>query len=188
MLGSSSTGDRNEERAIRGSLKITDGDAGWPIAEALDKVCYPPEVMAKVIWRDVTWAHADKRIFAYRDENAACHVGLYLRRGRNGEREVLIGGIGGVMTLPDKRKSGCASAAMREAELLMKREGCDFGLLFCEPHNVAFYEKLGWSVFGGDVFCEQPTQRIRFDMMHAMTRPVATKPTSSIIDLCGLPW
>ena len=188
MLRSPSTGDRNGEHAIHGSLKVTDGDAGWPIAEALDKICYPPEVMAKVIWRDVTWAHADKRIFAYMDDKPTCHVGLYLRDGRNGERQVLIGGVGGVMTLPDMRRRGCASGAMGEAARLMREEGCDFGLLFCEPHNVRFYEKLGWRVFGGDVFCEQPTQRIRFDMMHAMTLPVVARPTSSIIDLCGLPW
>lgn len=178
----------NAGKTISATLKITDGPSGWPVAEALDRVCYPPEVMARVIWREVIWAHADKRIFAYWNEEAACHVGLYLRHGRNGERDVLIGGIGGVMTLPDKRKNGCAGAAMRQAELLMKDARCDFGLLFCEPHNVPFYERLGWQIFAGDVFCEQPTQRIRFDMMHAMALPLISAPASRIIDLCGLPW
>ncbi len=170
------------------TVRLTDGASGWPLAEAIDRVCYPPEVMAKVIWRDVTWAHADKRIFACRDGEVVCHVGLYLRQARNGAREVFIGGIGGVMTLPDMRRQGFAGGAMRAAADAMVEEGRDFGLLFCETHNVAFYEGLGWQAFAGDVFCEQPTGRIKFDMMHTMVLPVSSSPLSGIIDLCGLPW
>ena len=144
--------------------------------------------MAKVIWRDVTWAHADKRIFVHDDGKAVCHVGVYLRDGRDGSAEVRIVGVGGVMTLPEARQRGCAGAAMRAAEVLIRDEACDLGLLFCEPHNYRFYEQLGWRLFAGDVYCEQPEGRIRFDMMRAMILPIGAEPTSRIIDLCGLPW
>ena len=170
------------------SVEIHGGAEGWPLAEKLDREVYPPEVMATIIWRDVTWAHADKRIFIGLDKDIVCHVGLYLRNAKDGDREVRIGGIGGVMTLPDAQGKGCASAAMRQAEKLMKEADCDFGLLFCEPHNVSFYERLGWHVFDGDVFCEQPEGRVKFDMMHAMVLPVCGTPQSHTIDLCGLPW
>jgi aminoglycoside 2'-N-acetyltransferase I len=170
------------------ATEILGGEEGWPLAEALDAVCYPPETMATVIWRDVTWAHADKRVFARLDGEAVCHAGVYLRPAKDGPRDVFIGGIGGVMTVPDARGKGCAGAAMKTAAKVMEDEGCDFGLLFCEPHNVGFYEPLGWRIFDGDVFCEQPAGRIRFDMMHTMILPVLSAPASRMIDLCGLPW
>lgn len=165
-----------------------DGKEGWPLAEALDRECYPPEVMATVIWRDVVWAHADKRIFVRLGGERVGHAGLYFRDVKDGDHEVFICGVGAVMTLPHARKQGCANAAMTAAAKVMKEEGCDFGLLFCEPHSVAFYEGLGWGVFQGDVHCEQPEGRVRFDMMHAMVLPVHSAPQSTHIDLCGLPW
>lgn len=170
------------------AIDILDGKEGWPLAEVLDRQCYPPEMMATVIWRDVTWAHADRRIFARLDGETVCHAGLYFRDAKDGDHEVFICGIGGVMTLERARKQGAASAAMRAAAKVMNDEDCDFGLLFCEPHNVAFYEGLGWHVFKGDVTCEQPLGRIKFDMMHTMVLPVLSEPQSKHIDLCGLPW
>src|SRR5277367_1047566 len=96
-------------------IEILDGDEGWPLAETLDRQCYPPEVVATIIWRDVTWAHADKRIFVQLDGEPVCHAGLYLRDAKDGERDVHICGIGGVMTLERVRKQGCASTAMETA-------------------------------------------------------------------------
>lgn len=170
------------------SIDILGGDEGWPLAEALDRQCYPPGVMATIVWRDVIWAHADKRIFVRLDGEPVCHAGLYFRDAKDGERDVRICGIGGVMTLERARKQGCAGAAMKTAARIMKEEDRDFGLLFCEPPNVAFYESLGWRIFAGDVCCEQPQGRIKFDMMHAMALPVRAAPRSHRIDLCGLPW
>ena len=170
------------------TIEILGGEEGWPQAEALDAVCYPPEIMATVIWRDVTWAHANKRVFVRLGSEPVCHAGLYLREAKDGERDVFIGGVGGVMTRPDARGKGCAGGAMMAAAKVMQEEGCDFGLLFCEPHNVGFYERLGWQIVRGAVFCEQPEGHIRFDMMHAMSLPVSSGPCSHMIDLCGLPW
>jgi aminoglycoside 2'-N-acetyltransferase I len=170
------------------AVDIVDGHEGWPLAETIDRECYPPDVMATIIWRDVIWAHADRRIFVRLDGEAVCHVGLYFRGAKDGDREVAICGIGGVMTLERARRLGCASAAMKAAAKTMKDDGCDFGLLFCEPHNVAFYEGLGWAMFDGDTYCEQPEGRIKFDIMHAMVLPTASAPQSRLIDLCGLPW
>ena len=83
--------------------------------------CYPPEVMATIVWRDVTWAHADKRIFVRLDGEPVCHAGLYFRDAKDGEREVRICGIGGVMTLERARKQGCAGAAMKTAARIDER-------------------------------------------------------------------
>ena len=77
---------------------------------------------------------------------------------------------------------------MRRAAQLMEEEGTDFGLLFCEPHNERFYGSLGWTIFDGEVWTEQPQGRIRFDMMHALSLPLRIAAERGVIDLCGLPW
>jgi aminoglycoside 2'-N-acetyltransferase I len=169
-------------------IEVLDGEGGWPLVEALDREVYPPEVMATVPWRDVTWAHADKRVVVSDLAGARCHVGLYWRNGTFDGTHVRMAGIGGVMTSSAVRRNGYASSAMSRAAQLMDEEGIDFGLLFCEPHNERFYGNLGWSIFDGEVWTEQPQGRIRFDMMHALSLPIRFAPQRGVIDLCGLPW
>src|SRR5271163_123589 len=149
------------------SVEIHSGETGWPLAEVLDRECYPPEVMATIVWRDVSWAHADTRILVRDADQTVCHIGLYFRDGKDGGMPCRIGGVGGVMTAPGRRRQGHAGRAMRLAADMMEYQDGDFGLLFCEPHNVAFYERLGWRIFDGDVFCEQPSGRVKFALMHA---------------------
>jgi hypothetical protein len=67
-------------------------------------------------------------------------------------------------------------------------EAVRFALLFCEPHNFAFYEARSWLPFKGEVYCEQPEGRIRFDVMAPYVFNIVRAPTLGIIDLCGLPW
>jgi GNAT superfamily N-acetyltransferase len=167
-------------------LALLDGDEGWPVVEALDREVYSPEFMATVIWRDIVWAHADKRVVVRDEEHVVCHAGLFFRDGTLDARPAKMCGIGGVVTSPAARRKGFASAAMRRAAQAMA--GADFGLLFCEKHNVAFYAGLGWKEFPGRVDCEQPAGRMSFDIMPRMVLPLAMAPAGGVIDLCGLPW
>lgn len=169
-------------------IEVLDGEDGWIFAEPLDRECYPPEVMATIVWREVVWAHADKRVLVRLGGDIVCHAGLYFRDARSGGVPVFVGGVGGVMTAPRARRKGCAGAALRRAAEIMSGAGCDFGLLFCEPDVVGFYESLGWQMFDGDVFCEQPSGRVAFDMMHALVLPLRAAPGGGAVDLCGLPW
>jgi|SRR5579871_1722641 len=169
-------------------IEIVDGGAGWARAEAIDDVVYPPEIMKTVVWRDVAWSHADKRILVTHEGRDVCHVGLYFRAGRHDGREVSIGGIGGVMTIAEARKKGCASLAMHHAAGMLVARNCDFGLLFCEPHNFAFYERLGWVKFEGEVVCEQNGETAPFAIMRALVLPLRLAPRAGLIDLRGLPW
>jgi GNAT superfamily N-acetyltransferase len=169
-------------------LDVVGGDDGWPLIAELERAVYPPEVLAKVVWRDVVWAHAAKRILVREGDHVLCHVGLYPRLGTHDGEARRITGIGGVMTAPGAQRRGYASAAMREAAQVMKSWRSAFGLLFCEPHNEKFYESLGWQMFAGQVFCEQPQGRIRFGLMAAMVLPLASTAQTGVIDLRGLPW
>jgi predicted acetyltransferase len=172
-------------------IDISPGDTTWEAAEPLLDMVWPEQVMETIVWRDVAWAHADRRVLV-RDEvpphDLVCHVGLFTRAGLWHDKPVTIGGIGGVATHPDRRNSGLATAAMRQAMACFAREGKDFAVLFCEPHNHAFYRSLGWHLFAGDVFCEQPQGRIRFDLMATFVYDLALAPRDGTIDLRGLPW
>jgi aminoglycoside 2'-N-acetyltransferase I len=167
-------------------IELLDGDQGWEVVRALDREVYSPQFMATAIWRDVVWAHADKRVVVRDEGRVVCHAGLFFREGTLDGAPAKMCGIGGVMTAPDARKRGYASAAMRRAAEAMA--GLDFGLLFCEAHNVALYAGLGWRVFGGSVMCVQPSGPFLFDMMPTMILPKRAAPERGAIELCGLPW
>ena len=169
-------------------IEILDGEDGWQRVEALDAEVYPPEVMAIVPWRDVTWAHANKRVVVSDQTGMRCHVGVFWRKGTFDGAIVRMAGIGGVMTSSAVRRKSYASSAMHRAAQLMAEEGSDFGLLFCEAHNERFYGHLGWTIFEGEVWMEQQQGRVRFDMMQALCLPLRIAPKRGVIDLCGLPW
>lgn len=169
-------------------VEVLDGEKGWAVVEALDREVYTPEFMATAIWRDVVWAHADRRIVISEEHGIVCHAGVFFRHGSIGGASVYLCGIGGVMTAPAARKNGYAGAAMKRAAEMMAEEGIDFGLLFCEPHNVKLYGNLGWQVFSGTVHCTQPSGPMTFDMMPTMILPIRMTPEHGKIDLCGLPW
>jgi predicted acetyltransferase len=169
-------------------IEVLDGEAGWPVVEALDGEVWPPDVMTDVVWRDVVWSHADRRVVVWEGERVVAHVGVFHRDGTLDGARTRMCGIGGVMTAPSERRKGYAGAAMRRAAQHMDDEGVDFGLLFCEPHNVKLYGDLGWRVFHGKVRCTQPSGPMIFDMMPTMILPIRTTPARGEIDLCGLPW
>jgi GNAT superfamily N-acetyltransferase len=55
-----------------------------------------------------------------------------------------VGGVGAVLTFPEFRGEGHASALMQRAAEHIDRTA-DVGMLFCDVQNVAFYERLGWN-------------------------------------------
>lgn len=168
-------------------IEVLGDEDGWAIVEALDREVYTPQFMTTAIWRHVVWAKPDKRIVVWGEAGrVVCHAALFFRDGTHDGVPTRMCGIGGVMTSTSARKQGLASAAMRRAADEMA--GVDFGLLFCEQHNVGLYAGLGWKIFSGEVHCTQPSGNMVFDMMPNMVLPLRTAPARGRIDLCGLPW
>jgi GNAT superfamily N-acetyltransferase len=56
-----------------------------------------------------------------------------------------VGGVGAVLTFPQFRREGHASALMRRAAVHIDQTA-DVGMLFCDVENVPFYQRLGWIV------------------------------------------
>jgi aminoglycoside 2'-N-acetyltransferase I len=171
-------------------VEVRPADASWQEARPLFDAVWPAELRATFSWAHVVWANAQRRVLVWNGAgDLICHVGIHSRRATLAGRPVKIGGIGGVITRQDARRQGHASAAIRLALAQVNDDdGADFALLFCEPHNFDFYRGLGWRPFAGDVFCEQPQGRVRFDVMTAFVFDLRLSPQGGAVDLCGRPW
>jgi aminoglycoside 2'-N-acetyltransferase I len=171
-------------------IDVLNGDASWPLAKPLFDAVWPPEVVAKLPWANLVFAHPELRVLVEAEpEGVVCHVGIYRREITWNGRKVRAGGIGGVLTREDHRRRGYATIALDAAIQTLRDEGAtDFALLFCEPHNVPFYTERGWKPFDGEIFCEQPQGRVRFAALAPHVYHLKRSPPTGEIDLCGLPW
>ena len=151
---------------------------------------YPPEVLAALPGIRFSWASPQWSILVWDQDELVSRVGLLTREAiSNGEIKI-IGGIGGVMTDPQRQGKGYASLAMREASSIFDSQfNAAFALLFCRPHLVEFYKRLLWEPFQGRVFVEQPQGKIEFSANGAMVLDVKERaPLGGSLDLNGLPW
>jgi aminoglycoside 2'-N-acetyltransferase I len=171
-------------------IDVVNGDTSWPMVAPLLDAVRPSDVVEKLSWGHVKWAHADLRVLIDAPSGGlACHVGIYFRTVDWNGRKLHIGGIGGVSTRADCRRRGFASIAISAAIQTMRdHEAVRFALLFCEPHNFAFYQSRGWHPFTGEIYAEQPEGRVRFDVMTPFVFDLGRAPRQGTIDLCGLPW
>ncbi len=170
-------------------LEIMTGDAAWPATKPLHDMVWPQDVMRRLPWGHIEFAHADLRVLVENDGQVVCHAGIYWRDAVWNGNKIRIGGIGGVMTHPDFRRRGLASLALTAATHTLKEErATDFAMLFCEPDNAEFYRKRGWKLFTGEVFAEQAGQRERFDLLQPHVFYLKRAPHEGELDLRGLPW
>jgi aminoglycoside 2'-N-acetyltransferase I len=172
-------------------IELVSGHEGWSRAEGLLDAVWPPSEMDKLSWGHVKWANADLRVLIETDDGTlACHTGIFFRTVTWNGQKVHIGGIGAVATHPDCRRRGYASIALNAAVQTMRdHDAAQFALLFCEPHNFAFYQARGWQTFTGSVYAEQPGGRIHFEVMAPFVANLKRRaPTMGTLDLCGLPW
>jgi aminoglycoside 2'-N-acetyltransferase I len=171
-------------------IEIKAGNLGWSQAAPFLKAIWPPEVVAKLPWRDVVWANPDQRLLVFNDDHEIiCHLAIVLRDATWDGRPVKIGGIGGVATRVDCRRQGVASTAMRKAvREIQETYKRDFGLLFCEPRHASLYKSLGWHAFKGAIFVIQPQGRVRFDATDPYVFDLKVSPRAGVVDLFGLPW
>ena len=170
-------------------IEVLNGDASWKRTEPLNTAVFGQEIVEKLPWGHIKWAHADLRALIDAPEGGlACHVGIYFRTIDWNGNKIHVGGIG-VMTREDCRGRGCASLALAAAiDTIRANESARFAMLFCEEHNFAFYRARGWEPFEGEIWCEQPDGRIRFDVTAPFVFDIRRAPRQGRIDLCGLPW
>jgi GNAT superfamily N-acetyltransferase len=104
-----------------------------------------PTIVDGVDEKGIEWSDGEFRVLAWDDEAWGAIVEILKRTITVGEQTVVVGGVGGVMTLPTMRGRGIASSAMRHAaDFICDELRADAGVLFCVPDLMPFYAKLGW--------------------------------------------
>lgn len=171
-------------------IDVLNGDASWKTVEPLHNAIWPRATADQRPWGHIEWAHADLRVLIDAPEGGlACHVGIYFRTITWNGHKIHVGGIGGVMTREDCRRRGYATLALDAAiQTIKANEAARFAFLVCEQHNFSFYGARGWHAFDGEVYCEQPGGRIRFDLMAPFVFDIKPAPRKGVIDFNGLPW
>jgi GNAT superfamily N-acetyltransferase len=123
------------------------------------------------------------------DEGPLSHVGVLRHRGSANGLPALVGGIGGVVTIPDAQKRGYAALVVQHATEFLRREwNVDFALLFCVDRMVRYYERLGFQTVRCEVLVDQPAGKIP-SPFNVMT--LAFDPRFDVIeriDLASAPW
>ena len=169
---------------------VKDGALSWPEIAAMRADIYPPEKLINTPMYGIEWAQAQRRVLLYIDDSVRAVAGIHEREILCDGQQLLVAGIGGVMTDPKFQGEGYGKKVMLHLIALLRRESrCSFGLLFCENHNVSFYRKLGWTLFEGDMVVEQDGKTVSFSFPNVMVLPLkGTARYTGNFDLCGLPW
>jgi GNAT superfamily N-acetyltransferase len=138
-----------------------------------------------------TWAAPTWSALVKADERVVTHVGILYRVVQVGQVRVPVGGIGGVMTLPDWRRRGYARAALARATAFVGMKlWAPFAVVICPREDTAFYEHLGWRVADAPIGCQQPRGQVALEDEVALflsCQGEAEWPNGPI-DLSGIPW
>jgi GNAT superfamily N-acetyltransferase len=189
MLGSGVDPD------LRPSLELTDEE--WTELRELNRRAFgPPETQAQTLGR-LRWAGRDDihwvaRVRAYNGRLvSATHLTMRWILV-NGERR-FAGGIRGVMTDPDFRRQGLARTCMQRVTHMLAEERVEMGLLLSSAMAVPLYLSLGWLIWDGPVWCDQPEdKKVNYIDVIPTGRPMVWLPNGGTaagsIDMCGLPW
>lgn len=135
------------------------------------------------------WRPKDYHFVTEEGGRPLSHVGVIRTTVQAGGREVTVGGIGGVVTVPEAQGRRHVHSAMRQAAEFMCHElGVEFGMLFCLPRLAPFYERQGWRLVEDEVEIEQPDGKVVWPY-HVMVRPCGERAwPGGRIEIGGLPW
>ena len=169
---------------------LKDGAQSWPEIAAMREQIYPPEKLVDTPMHGIEWAQPQRRVLLYVGDSVRAVAGIHEREILCDGQKLNVAGVGGVMTDPNFQGEGFGKKVMLHLIALLQTEArCEFGLLFCEDHNVDFYRKLGWTLFDGDLVVEQGGKTCPFSFPNVMILSLngPARVTGSL-DLCGLPW
>ncbi len=134
------------------------------------------------------FATVDWYVFGIRAGKWVSMLELTQRTAIVDQQPIELALIGSVVTVPQWRGQGYASAVLQHAtSFFCQQRGVAFGLLLCMDGVVSFYERQGWQRVLEPLFYDQPSGKVRSDqntMVYACHNQVWPQ---GMIDLCGLP-
>ncbi len=131
------------------------------------------------------WRSKDRHFVLYEDGAPRANASVLRHEVQFG----VIGGLGGVITLPEARGRGLARQVVgRATEFFRDDLQASFGLLFCLPRLVPFYRSLGWQLVEPGVLINQPGGKIP-SPVPVMVLPFGEEPwPAEQVDLDSFPW
>ncbi len=152
---------------------------------AADSVIF--EVLGSLVeWQD----EREWTVLVFEGDQWVSSTTLTFREILVGGLPIRMGGIGGVMTLPEQRGKGYAEAAMRKTMEFLGQQVA-FGLLVCEPKLVKYYAKFGWQRVDQPIFYQQSdgqTHTFPLEMAVMIYASNGDSWPAGEINVCGLPW
>ena len=135
------------------------------------------------------WRPKDYHFVTEEDGRPLSHVGVLKDTVRAGGLDVTVGGIGGVVTIPEAQGRHLVHEAMRRAAVFMCEElGVEFGMLFCLPRLAPFYARQGWQSVEDEAEFEQPTGKVVWPF-RVMVLPCGSQAwPAGRVEVAGFPW
>lgn len=171
------------------SLKARDdfSESDLEALHGLKDAVYPPGEPWEGASRE--WSGPQWGVFVRAEGPLVSYTGVVQRQGSVDGDPMTVGGVGGIATHPDHRGKGYASLGLGRALDFLAEQGTDFALLVCRDELIAYYDRLGWSVFEGDLVVTQFGEPETFGFNRVMVGDLNQKaPVSGTIDLKGPPW
>ena len=136
------------------------------------------------------WAPPEWTVLVKAGGHVVSQAGILYRVVRVGDQRVVVGGIGGVMTLPGWRGRGYARAVLTKAAAFVRdRLGASFLAVICPAESADLYRALGWQGVDAPISCDQPGERVTLTNELMLVWPCQGLPwPEGPVDLCGLPW
>ena len=137
---------------------------------------------------NLRWRPKDLHFIMEVDGALVSHVGVVKHSVAVDGQPVTVGGVGGVVTLPEWQRHGYASELMQHTADFFNRWEIEAGLLFCFRRRVPFYESLGWKVVGYPVTIQQPEVEIS-SPLEVMVLPIGEFIwPDGAVNLNSFPW
>jgi predicted N-acetyltransferase YhbS len=103
----------------------------------------------------LSWRAPAFHFVGARNGAPVAHVGALRHSVEVDGRDILVGGVAAVVTLPAARGNGFAETLLRAAANAFAAEGLGFCFLFCSDRMLAYYERLGWRRVDAPVLIRQ---------------------------------
>ena len=137
---------------------------------------------------NLQWRPPDIHIVGYFEDQPVTHVGLVVHDVKVGSVRLKVGGIGGVVTVPQHQKKGFSKQCLVYSQAYIKSNfEAEFGFLFCPERLVDFYGSVGWKRITAAVLVDQSQGKVA-PPLNAMVLEFSKVWPKGPVDLESLPW
>lgn len=136
----------------------------------------------------LSWRHKDVHFLLSVDGEIVSHVGVLKHEVSVAGKPILVGGVGGVVTIPAAQKRGYARELMSHTAKFFKQWGVEAGLLFCLERRVPYYGSQGWQLVHSPVEIQQRDGNIDSPLAVMVLPLTRASWPEGRVELLSFPW